>query len=221
MSQNLHDKIEFFSNKIIQGEPVTDNGLYWVKGDSGSWDGPSSDWKTHRENILSKVKNFNVCVQAGGNLGLYPLLLSQRFKTVYTFEPDILNFICLTMNVQRDNVFKINSALGSINELVSVHVDTPVNLGMNRVVKNEDNTFNIIPTFMIDQLALKECDLIWLDIEGYEKNAILGALITIENFKPIIVLETVEQYTENVLGSLGYTQVASSIADKVFEYKGK
>lgn len=46
-----------------------------------------------------------------------------------------------------------------------------------------------LPTLCIDDLSLRECDLIYLDIEGYEFRALRGALATIERCHPVIVVE--------------------------------
>ena len=45
------------------------------------------------------------------------------------------------------------------------------------------------PTMRIDDLALPGCDLIQLDLEGYELFALKGGLDTINKYKPVIVIE--------------------------------
>jgi FkbM family methyltransferase len=218
MTNDLEKFIIFDKDKRVSGEPCTDAGMFWIKNDRGSWDGPHSDWLQHREMILGRVKNFGVCVQAGGNLGLYPKLLSQRFSTVYTFEPDIINFYCLSKNVTSDNVIKINAALGNSNELVSVDVLSTDNLGMNKISKSGSSP--TIPMFKIDQLNLQSCDLIWLDIEQSEKEAIFGAEETIKKFRPLVAIETAVEETKVFLGNLGYDYVGRT-TDSIFEYKRK
>ena len=47
---------------------------------------------------LDVCKDFRTVIQAGGNIGVYPLALSQRFKVVYTVEPDVDNFEALEAN---------------------------------------------------------------------------------------------------------------------------
>ena len=41
----------------------------------------------------------------------------------------------------------------------------------------------------IDNMGLDRLDLLWLDIEGFELEAIQGGELTIRQYKPIIVLE--------------------------------
>lgn len=56
--------------------------------------------------------------------------------------------------------------------------------------------------YRIDDLGLEECDLIHLDIEGYEEKALEGAIETIKKFKPTIVTE--HSRGEKMLVDLGY-----------------
>src|SRR4051812_41824122 len=84
------------------------------------WLWPKSDvelWKRARdysvlEKALQHCTQRRVAIQAGGACGTYPLWLSQYFETVYTFEPDPVNFTCLVANCQQANVVKIQAALG-------------------------------------------------------------------------------------------------------------
>jgi thymidine kinase len=212
------ERVKFRSDRVVPNESVTEKGLYWVEGDEGSFDGPRGDWKSHNEKIIGRVKKFGTCVQAGGNLGMYPKMLSTRFKTVYTFEPDPLNFYCLTLNNTYDNVIKINAGLGIKNQLIGINVQAENNLGMNKTVEGDPGGY--IPMFTVDQLALRDCDLIWFDIEGAEKDAVLGAAQTIMQFKPLIALETVVEETRAFLVSIGYENIDRSVSDSIFEFKG-
>lgn len=129
------------------------------------------------------IKNYDTVVQAGGNLGIWPKALSPKFKHVYTFEPDHTNFHCLNLNCTEPNIIKIQSALGKQRGLIGMVVDK-FNVGANYV---EGKGF--IPTLKIDDLGLESCDLIYLDIEGKELDALIGAKKTIERFMPVIGLE--------------------------------
>jgi hypothetical protein len=68
-----------------------------------------------------------------------------------------------------------------------------------------------------------------LDIEGYEFNALLGAVNTIKKYKPVLCVEFCEKWLArysvnfddvyNLLNSLRYKLVATHKADKVFIYQ--
>jgi hypothetical protein len=84
----------------------------------------------------------------------------------------------------------------------------------------------LIPTIIIDDLNLPGCDLIQLDIEGYELNALLGAVKTIKKYKPVLCVEFCEKWlnrydatSEKILGllkDLNYIYVETYGVDKIF-----
>jgi hypothetical protein len=49
---------------------------------------------------------------------------------------------------------------------------------------------NDLPVLTIDGWGLQECDLIALDVEGYEWPALKGAVETIVRCRPLLVIET-------------------------------
>lgn len=187
----------------------------WIKQDTGAWDGPKNDWLTsHSQKYFEYVKSFDVCIQAGGNQGMYPRLLSDRFKYVYTFEPDPLNFHCLVNNCQKDNIFKFNAALGDTAGDIFLSRGSMTNTGTHTVNKT-GNGFKV-HQMTIDSLNLEHCDLIALDIEGYEESALLGGINTIQRFRPVIVAERGVGSIEKVLENLGYMGRGNSVSDKIF-----
>ena len=46
-----------------------------------------------------------------------------------------------------------------------------------------------IPVMRIDDLGLTACDLICLDVEGYELMALAGAIDTIRRYRPVVMVE--------------------------------
>ena len=159
--------------------------------------------------VLPLVETMRVCVQAGGNVGVYPLALADAFERVITFEPDDENLSCLMRNATRPNIAIYKAALGKAAGTCSVQVVEGDNCGAHKTVPD-----GLVPVMTIDDLGLDACDLIWLDIEGSEADAIEGARATIEKFSPIVVLE------EKGLGRLadlpGYKRVMKIGNDTVY-----
>jgi len=203
-----------FDQQIKYRQTEIDNvgNWMWPAEDEGAWKGPSAEWaSTHRDGYLEFCGSRDVVVQAGGNCGLYPKLFAKYFKRVYTFEPDALNFHCLVNNCQEQNIIKINAALGDTNKLVGINNGSKGNSGAFTI-----NSVGHIPTFTIDQLGLDKCDLIQLDIEGYELHAIKGGAETIKKYKPIISMETVIDETDRILRNNGYKKVKEVGSDKIY-----
>lgn len=187
----------------------------WINSDSGAWDGPKHDWETsHVDGIMNLVEDWSVCVQAGGNQGMYPRLLAEVFQHVYTFEPDPLNFYCLVDNCQKDNIYKLQAALGEHTGLAKVNRGAMTNTGTH-TVSTEGDCF--VPMVTIDSLNLRSCGFIMLDIERYELQALKGALQTIERYKPVIQCECGNDEILNLLSPFGYKDVAKSKSDTFYK----
>jgi len=199
-------------------------GCVWPLKDVKCW-----PWLQREKDLPNLISNYckqkRVVVEAGGNAGFYVKLYASIFETVYTFEPDNLNFKCLVANVQENNVIKIQSCLGYDRQAVSLTTSRG-NIGMYHVAReNGQNVDGIIPTLRIDDMNLQLCDLIHLDIEGFELEALKGAENTILNHKPVIALEWMnhgsifgsdDNKIEKWLTDRGYISVAKVYHENIF-----
>jgi FkbM family methyltransferase len=210
------------------------DGNYWSKNDgdgvtetyaspNSSCFGLTQTFKDVPKHISEHVPKKRVVVQAGGNTGFYVKQYAKLFETVYTFEPVPILFYCLTKNVTTENVFKFQACLGDCHQLVDIGRRIDNNAGSGNIVGHGK-----IPTMRIDDLVLEVCDLIHLDIEGYEHHALLGGIDTIKRCKPVIVLEnyapwlqrfgtSIEQI-ESLLKTLSYTFYTDVQGDRVYKY---
>jgi FkbM family methyltransferase len=177
--------------------------------------------------VMKYVTNKGSCIQAGGNIGVFPHLLCKHFEWIYSFEPDEANFKALELNTHNDNVSCLPVALGEKKSSGIMRVIDPTNIGAHRIEFNEGG----IKVNTIDEYLLGEVGLIWLDIEGAELLALKGGIDTIKTFKPVIVLEMAghskrfynidEEETHAWLKSLGYEAVESVQQDVIFVHKGE
>lgn len=136
--------------------------------------------------VYGHCRSFAVAVQAGGNCGVWPAAIGRRFEIVYTFEPDPMNFRCLCANAPAENVVKFNAALGAVHGMLEMDRQAG-NCGAHSV--SDGPRGGCIPTMRVDDLALEVCDLIYLDVEGYELRALQGASSTIDKCRPTIAVE--------------------------------
>lgn len=198
---------------LLETVVLHDQVWYKIKGDD-AFPYVLDDWYNgYRDAYFEHLTRHNVVVQAGGFCGIYPKLFSQTFETVYTFEPDPLNFFCLTMNCQADNIIKNQAALGAEHEMISVNNICPTNKGMHRV---QHTISSRTPSYRIDDLNLTDCNLIQLDTEGYEYEILWGALKTIEKFSPVISVEDTNSNIEKLLEKYGYLKRITINRDTVF-----
>ena len=209
---------------------VNGEGYWWPKADGA--DGGQSCWlglsgTAHIPEETAKfAKERRVLVQAGGNCGYYIRKYAELFGMVYTFEPDPINFHCLVQNVPNFNVIKTQACLGA------EHVPVSLNNVLTDVGATHVSGPGAIPTLRIDDLGLEVCDMIALDIEGYELFALKGARETIERTRPVIVIEYYEPWAQRqgwiipelneYLAGLGYywfADIPNSQGDKVYMYR--
>lgn len=188
------------------------NEWIWYKEEKGgAWDS-RTHWPNQKNKILENCKKFDVAIQAGGNQGMYPRLMANMFKTVYTFEPHWENFYSLVLNCNKENIIKINGALGDTATTVSLDGGSSGNMGTWKTTENKDH---FIPQFRIDDMNLSSLDLIYLDVEGYEKNIINGAEQSINKFKPLIACENGNNVAD-ILSALGYKSIGAVHSDTFF-----
>jgi len=182
------------------------------------------DWITDIDIIMRYVDFPKVCVQAGGACGQWPYRFGQLFDEVITFEPLPENRECLLANIEgTDNITVWGYALSDR--------DTKGQMAFDKSELNNSGAGYFkegpgeIETTTIDSLELDRCDLIQLDIEGHELEALKGGKETITAFRPVVVLEEkpLPQINKDYkaprkyLRSLGYREVDRMHLDVVFQ----
>jgi FkbM family methyltransferase len=139
----------------------------------------------YMKSFLRLVPRKGTVVQAGGNVGVYPVHLAQHFQRVHTFEPDPTNYRLMIENLKGANGIRAyNAALGAEDGTCGLVQPDPTNTGDIRVTGSGD-----VPMRTIDDMGLEECDLIWLDTEGTEELILKGAEQTIDRCRPCVIIE--------------------------------
>lgn len=188
---------------------INKEGWLWPKGDVYTW--PTVIDELAEIPVLTDLcQQKRVCVQAGGNGGLWPDKLARIFDIVYTFEPDPILFRCLVHNNPHENLIFTQSALGDRCGFISMdRWMGPTNPGANRIARG-----GAIPIMQLDRMNLEILDLLQLDIEGAELLALEGAEQTIGRCRPVISLEL-----RNHAGSFGATdsQIRQWLYDRDYQ----
>lgn len=174
------------------------------------------------ELALAHCTRRRSAIQAGGHIGTWPVMLSPLFERVFTFEPDRDNFTALAANLAErtaGNVFPVRGILGKKRRLHGLHQSVK-STGQHRV-----GTGPLVPAFRIDDLGLEDLDAIFLDVEGFEIPALMGAEETIRRCRPVIMAEENRRAFDQgfrlgdiarLLAPLGYRKVAEIHEDIVF-----
>jgi len=221
--EELNNIIEIRTSEQLPGiDP-----LFWPRYDQGTWRAMHESPLTQKflSTVMDHIPNRNIMIQAGGNCGQYVREYAKWFNTVYTFEPDPINFLCLTLNCPR-NVIKTQACLGK--EKTFIELDAHVSAdGLESGGMHVGSKGNI-PTVIIDELGLPGCDLIQLDIEGYEYFALQGAVRTIEQYHPVIIVEWFDAWSarygvdkttfNKFFNDRGYQEIMHEHSDTVYKY---
>jgi len=152
-----------------------------------------------KENFCKdKNKNF---LDIGSYIGQWSWLIADNVNTVYAFEPNIEVYNCLCANIHLKNlshkIKTFNFGLSSENIDDAVYYSRKNHLqgssGFEYLGLDDDNE-NItkkyfFPLRRLDDLNLKDIGFIKIDVEGYEKNVLVGAQDTLKNsgYPPIIL----------------------------------
>ena len=141
-----------------------------------------------------------VVLEGGANIGSHTVPLAQivgREGAVIAFEPQRLAFQLLNANLALNscaNVWAYQEALGASNAVIGVPALDPEKQnnfgGLSLVNARADE---VVKIRTIDSLDLQVLQMIKLDIEGMETDALLGAAQTIRRLRPIIYAENFHQ----------------------------
>lgn len=165
------------------------SGWWWPADDVHAKGVILRDCEPSIRQLLPHVRGRDCIIQAGANVGVYPIALTDHFQRVITAEPHPVNWECLEQNLTaRDPLGRIEAfpaAFGANHGACKPTIVELNNCGAHRVAF-EGGPVEVI---RIDDLSLEHIDAIWVDVEGSELFALQGAENTIERFKPVICAE--------------------------------
>lgn len=162
--------------------------------------------------LVDNLSPGGVCYDIGSNVGFFALLAAREVGPegrVYAFEPVPDNVAELVANARRNRLHNVDAicaavgeAQGELDLLLSAHpggatcssADVPKDL--TGVLRTEVVTIDAL----VDTGRLLRPDVIKLDVEGYELQALRGMANTLARHRPVIVLE-IDGADERVLRS--------------------
>lgn len=187
-------------------------GLWWPDGEADKQFPYMLNRVTDVDVALQYVQTKGVCIQAGGFNGMWAARLAKFFERIHSFEPIPNLFECLVRNTAHlPGVRCYNAALGPAAGTARIEFRHG---GCSRAIADGAE----FPQVTIDWLSLTRCDAIFLDIEGYEAEALSGAEITVAKFHPVIVVEKWPNATAVTewLGRRNYRLRAEVHADQIW-----
>ena len=175
--------------------------------------------------LLDKVINKKLeSIDVGVYRGVYSYQMSKLSSHVHSFEPNPLIYPYLEKNLKRiiSNMTLYNMALSDKSEIVDLKVpkrfkvlieknyEEAFKLGLatihkeNSLGKNQFSMFKVKAEKLDNIIQKRKIGFIKIDVEGHERNVLVGAEMIIKKYKPNLLVEIEERHTnekiENILG---------------------
>jgi FkbM family methyltransferase len=169
-----------------------------------------------------------VAIDCGANIGIHTVEWARYmygWGEVIAFEAQERVYYALAGNIALNNCFNATAHLKAVGkEVADIDIPQPdyfkpSSFGSLEIKKSDSNEFigqkidyaaekcRSVPLITIDSLSLERLDLIKIDIEGMEIDALEGAKKSIEKFLPILSIEKIksdESALKKFLTSKGY-----------------
>lgn len=166
--------------------------------------------------LMSRKHNFGdgvVAIDCGANVGVHTLEWARAMHgwgEVLAFEAQERIYYALAGNIALNNCFNARAIFAAVGSSAGeIFVPRPnyfsaSSFGSLEIRKKSSTEYigqeidysekNCLLTAMIsiDQLNLKRLDLMKIDIEGMEMEALIGSEKSIKQFKPILIIEKIK-----------------------------
>ena len=189
---------------IVKEKNIDGQSIFMIEND---WLGAGvlsgKEWEPHMSKFFEQnLTEDSILVDAGSNYGLHAIKSSKLCKEVYSFEPQKLIHDLQLSSITKNNITNIqlfNCGIGNINEekqMIPINYEDSVNIGDLSVGDGGEE----IEIKTLDSVMSNGFDFIKIDVQGYEKFVLEGAIDNIKKYKPTIVIE----FEEHQLRKFGY-----------------
>ena len=154
---------------------------------------------------INQVKNKNI-IDAGGYIGDSAIVFSDYTdKNVYSFEPFLQNYNLMLKTIElnkKNNIIPVNIALGDENKEIGMDASVGAGSGLsieNAKESNINNIKNKVKMMTLDSYVKEnniEVGLIKTDLEGFEQPFLKGAIETIKEQKPVLIISIYHNYSD-------------------------
>ena len=165
--------------------------------------------------ILKKKRRF---IDIGSNIGIFSYHFSRFMENVESFEPiNYVSHFIEDSKIKNIKLYKIalsdKYGKGTINVPFSDN-NKPLysRSSLNKIYKNK--TEHKVSMKTLDSYNFKNVDVIKIDVEGHEDKVIRGSLNTINLYKPIILVEIEERFSN--IGFVNQVRIIKEMGYKGF-----
>ena len=188
-----------------------------------------------RDFALNKVKEWDIAIDIGANVGFWTKELCSKFRFVWAFEPGRENWECCHKNLKGIKNYQLEQVALSDKQAENVELySTSKSCGDLRItpIGEKAKVVDYVDMFMLDnyyhELMPKyagKVGLIKIDVQQHEKEVLLGARRILEEHSPVICIElpirdeeeqTYKVICKNILGGLGYREKGRKNKETIF-----
>ena len=191
--------------------------------------------KKQRDYALSYVKDWDIAIDIGANIGLWTKPLCEKFRFVWAFEPSRENWEHCHKNLEGIKNYQLEQVALSDKQAEDVKLySTSNSCGDLRITPIGENAkvVDTVDMMMLDnyyhELMPKyagKVGFIKIDVQQHEKEVLLGARRILEEHSPVICIELPTRTDEekdykiicrNILGGLGYREKFKKSKETIF-----
>jgi FkbM family methyltransferase len=191
-------------------------GFKWIAGSSehGCWLGT---YELPKQNLLERLVRPGMTVyDIGAQAGFYTLCLSRMVGEtgrVFAFEPFADNVRNLLEHVRMNGLSNVRIVQAAVAGCSGVGGFTTDQNAFGNALTAEDAAL-LVPTVSLDSLSLPPPDLIKMDIEGGESEALRGSRRILRENRPVVLVALhgpeYARFCGDFLRSLGYKVLSLS-----------
>lgn len=177
---------------------------------------------SQRQLSFKNLRRKRTAIDVGAHVGFWSRDLAHEFERVVAIEPVSEHLECFRKNIIEPNVEIVQAAVGEMMGTCDLKFYQE-NSGKTHRIEGDS-----YPLITIDSLNLENVDYIKIDVEGFEKQVLIGAKDTIERCRPRIVIEIkrmphlpekTEYKAQKYLLGLGYEKIGKHSTDHFFDFK--
>ena len=155
--------------------------------------------QAQRDLALNKVKEWDIAIDIGANVGFWTKELCSKFRFVWAFEPGRENWECCHKNLEGIKNYQLEQVAISNIEAENVELySTSSSCGDMRIkpIGKKARVIDYVDMVPLDsyyhELMPKyagKVGLIKIDVQEHEKEVLLGAKKILEEHNPVICIE--------------------------------
>ncbi len=189
-----------------------------MKQQKGIWIPETETWnqwgKGFEKAEYNKLKlSGNLAIDIGAHVGIWSQRLSKDFQNVICFEPLFKHIECHVRNcTDLNNIRLITCALSNTESTLPMTTKNS-NSGQSSLVaemfpRTKNRRVVNVNTKTLDSFNFPKIDFIKIDVEGWEKQVLLGARKTIDKYRPKMYIEIWDKNYDTInelMNSWGYS----------------